>query len=377
MSEPSKTALRVAVVLGTRPEAIKLAPVVLEMRRRPGFDCRVVLTAQHREMVDNVLSDFGIAPDVDLNLMRPGQSLPSLTARILEAISPVLAEMAPDLLMVQGDTTTTFTAALAAFYQKIPVAHVEAGLRTGNPRYPFPEEVNRRLTTHIASRHYAPTAGARQNLLNEGIPGKDIVVTGNTVIDALLEMNRRFPASPREGHRQLLVTSHRRENLGENLRDICRAVLTLAERFPDLTVQFPVHLNPAVREVVHQILAGHPRIRLLPPQGYREFCRLLSESYLVLTDSGGIQEEAPSLGKPVLVLRRETERQEAVAAGTALLVGTREADIVAAAAALLEDEKAYRRMASAKNPFGDGQASAKMVDDIQKWFVPDLGDRGQ
>jgi UDP-N-acetylglucosamine 2-epimerase (non-hydrolysing) len=368
---------RLLFVFGTRPEAIKLAPVILAARRRPEFSVRVCVTAQHRQMLDQVLTLFGIVPDSDLDLMRPGQTLAALTARIVEAVDAELASTSADVVIVQGDTTTTMAAALAAFYRRVPVAHVEAGLRTGQRDSPFPEEVNRTITSRLADRHFAPTTSARANLLLEGIPTKVIEVTGNTVIDALLWVRERVRENPPElpppgahllsAMRPLvLVTGHRRESFGGGLEAICQALGRLADTFPDTDFVYPVHLNPSVQEPVHRLLGGRANVFLLPPLGYAPFVALLDRSTLVMTDSGGIQEEAPSLGKPVLVMRETTERPEAVAAGTARLVGTDAGRIVAEAAALLRDPAARLAMVATVNPFGDGCASDRILDALSE-----------
>jgi len=359
----------VLVVFGTRPEAIKMAPVIAGLRSQgPRIRTRVAVTAQHREMLDQVLSLYGIVPDHDLDIMRPHQTLTQITTRALDRLGRLLDEQSPDLVLVQGDTTTTFAAALAAFYRRIPVGHVEAGLRTYDKFHPFPEEINRRLTSHIADWHYAPTAGARRALLREGVEASRILVTGNTVIDAVLAVAKKpFSGSPVAGwvpnprRRLILVTAHRRENFGAPLESICLALRDLVDRYADVEVIYPVHLNPQVRGPVRSLLGGRERIRLVPPMAYHAFVALMARSTIILTDSGGIQEEAPSLGKPVLVLRRVTERPEAEEAGTVEVVGTDRKRIVAAARRLLEDPRAYRRMARRINPYGDGKAAARIV----------------
>ena len=365
---------KVCIVFGTRPEAIKLAPVVLALRADPRFACDVCVTAQHRQMLDQVLEAFAIAPDADLDLMVPEQTLAGLTGRAIEAIDRHLAEAKPDLVLVQGDTTTTFCAALASFYRHIPVGHVEAGLRTGNLESPWPEEANRILTTRLARLHFAPTAGNRANLLREGVPGDRIVVTGNTVIDALflaLEIVKNArPAIPGlpdgvvSGAQPLvLITGHRRENFGPGFEAICQAIAELARRFPDAAFVYPVHLNPNVRRPVDAILrsAGTANIHLIEPLSYLPFVAMMSRATVVLSDSGGVQEEAPSLGKPVLVMRDTTERPEAVTAGTVKLVGTDRRAIVEEASRLLTDRVAYDAMARAMNPYGDGKATGRIV----------------
>jgi UDP-N-acetylglucosamine 2-epimerase (non-hydrolysing) len=369
-------ALRVLSVLGTRPEAIKMAPLVARLGATAGIEHRVCVTGQHREMLDQVLEVFAIRPDFDLMLMRAGQTLTDITTAVLNALPPVLADFKPDRLLVQGDTTTAMAATLAAFYHRIKVGHVEAGLRSHDFDNPWPEELNRRVADIVADQLYAPTEGARRNLLQEGIDPKRIHVTGNTVIDALLETVRRIRTSPAlqadlagrfpflaDNRRMVLVTGHRRESFGEGFERICQALLRLADR-PDLQVVYPVHRNPNVREPVHRILGNHPRIRLIEPQGYLPFVYLMNASYLILTDSGGVQEEAPSLGKPVLVMRETTERPEAVAAGTVRLVGTDSARIVAEATRLLDDPQAYAAMSRAHNPYGDGRAAARIVREL-------------
>ena len=361
--------LKVIAVFGTRPEAIKMAPVVKELNRHPGeFACQVAVTAQHREMLDQVLQLFQIKPDFDLDIMRDRQTLEDVTTRALNGLSEVLRSSAPDVVLVHGDTTTTFVAALAAFYRQVPVGHVEAGLRTGDRYAPFPEEMNRRLAGALADIHFAPTATARDNLLRENIAAEHIYVTGNTVIDALQATVRpayRFSDSRLQqldwqDLRVILVTAHRRENWGEPFREIFTALKELVRHYRDIAIVFPVHYNPQVREAAREILGNQERIYLIDPLEYEPFVNLMARSYLVLTDSGGLQEEAPALGKPVLVLREVTERPEAVTAGTVRLVGTAYQDVLAAAGELLEDETAYLQMAHAVNPYGDGQASRRI-----------------
>jgi len=369
--------LKVMAVFGTRPEAIKMAPLVKEMEKhRDEIDCRVAVTAQHREMLDQVLRLFGITPAHDLDIMRPGQNLFDITVRALSGLQRVLESERPDLVLVHGDTTTTFVAALASFYLQIPVGHVEAGLRTRDKFSPFPEEMNRHLTGVLADLNFAPTATARRNLLAEGTPAGTIFVTGNTVIDALLATARpdyRFADPLLDGidyrnRRVLLVTTHRRENLGEPMREIYRALREVVEDHPDVEVVFPVHKNPAVRGVVEEELGGLDRVRLIEPMDYQPFANLINRCHLVLSDSGGLQEEAPSLGKPVLVLRNTTERPEAVEAGTVRLVGTAREAVAAETNRLLEDRAFYDKMANAVNPYGDGQASARIVQAIRYKF---------
>jgi UDP-N-acetylglucosamine 2-epimerase (non-hydrolysing) len=365
----------VAVVCGTRPEAIKLAPVILALRADRTVRCEVVLTAQHREMLDSVLDDFGLVADVDLDLMRPGQTLGEFAARALAGLDRQLGQTRPDLVLVQGDTTTVFCAALASFYHRIPLAHVEAGLRTGNLDAPWPEEANRVLTARLATVHFAPTERARANLRREGVGEEAILVTGNTVIDALFMALAKVRASPPEvpglplewerlwEGRMVLITGHRRESFGGGFEAICLAIRDLAKSFPDHHFVYPVHLNPRVREPVQRVLGDGlmGNVHLIEPLAYLPFVRLMAASRLILTDSGGIQEEAPSLGKPVLVLRATTERPEAVEAGTVRLVGAKRDRIVSAAAKLLTSQSAYEAMSRAHNPYGDGQAAGRIV----------------
>lgn len=347
-----------------------MAPVLRRLRREPAIRSLVCVTAQHREMLDQVLSLFEIRPDQDLDLMREGQTLTEITTRALTELAPYLARVKPELLLVQGDTTTTMAASLAAFYARVPVAHVEAGLRTGDKLYPYPEEVNRRITTVIATHHFAPTTGARANLRSEGIPDGEITVTGNTVIDALLEVvklePKRAPRLPLRGKRIVLVTAHRRENFGAPLEEILGALRVLAERYPDIDIVYPVHRNPNVDGPARKALGGVPGIHLIDPLEYKAFADLMAASYLILTDSGGIQEEAPSLGKPVLVLRDETERPEAVEGGVVQLVGPHKDAIVAAAGSLLESRERYEAMARGANPYGDGHAAERIVGKIRE-----------
>lgn len=366
--------MRVLTIFGTRPEAIKMAPLALALARTPGVDARVCVTAQHRQMLDQVLALFELTPDYDLNLMRPGQSLCSLTSHILQGVETVLLEHKPDLVLVHGDTTTTFAASLAAYYQHVAIGHVEAGLRTGNLYSPWPEEANRKLTGALANLHFAPTDIARENLLREGVPGNHIQVTGNTVIDALLmvssrldndgalreRMSRQFSFLDTD-KKLILVTGHRRESFGGGFERICKALATIARLHPDTEIVYPVHLNPNVREPVSRLLDNNPAIHLIEPLDYLPFVHLMNRSYLILTDSGGIQEEAPSLGKPVLVMRDTTERPEAVSAGTVKLVGTDADHIVHEVSHLLTDPFAYQSMARAHNPYGDGKACQRII----------------
>jgi UDP-N-acetylglucosamine 2-epimerase (non-hydrolysing) len=369
---------RILCIFGTRPEAIKLCPLVRYLRCQPDrFAVKVCVTAQHRDMLDQVLESFAVVPDYDLNVMQPGQTLSGLTAHILTALEPVLAQERPDLVVVQGDTTTTLAAALGAFYHRIPVAHVEAGLRTGDMGQPFPEELNRVLTTRVAALHFAPTARAAAALVAEGVPQSRIEITGNTGIDAVLYVRDALgsgalasPAWPwlDPSRKLILVTSHRRENFGDGFRSAMRALGRLAER-EDVQIAYPVHRNPNVLGPAHEILGGRANVILLEPLSYVPFVDLMRRSYLIISDSGGIQEEAPSLGKPVLVLREKTERPEAVEAGTVQLVGTSECAIGNAATALLDDAGAYLAMTRIHNPYGDGNACAAIAAAIAARFV--------
>ena len=364
------TRLKVMSVFGTRPEAIKMAPLVLELKRRPELESIVCVTAQHREMLDSVLREFDIRPEHDLNIMQSGQSLADITSRVLRGMGPVYEQEKPGLVLVHGDTTTTFAAALAAFYAHIPVGHVEAGLRTFDRWSPWPEETNRRMTGQLASFHFAPTQRNAENLRRENVEGS-VWVTGNTVIDAL-----RYTASgegfsrPELGdidyvnHRVVTLTCHRRENYGKPMRNIFEAVRNTAKRFPDVIFVYPVHLSPVVRQAAGELLSGLPNVKLIEPLDAVDMHRLMAKSYMVMTDSGGLQEEAPALGKPVLVLRRETERPEAVEAGTVVLAGTEREKIELLAAKLLTDRAEYEKMARAVNPYGDGRACPRIADAI-------------
>ncbi len=356
-------------VFGTRPEAIKMAPVVHALAEREGIVASVCLTNQHQEMLDQVLDLFGVHAQHHLNVMTSGQTPLEVTIRVLERLPPVLAELKPAAVLVQGDTTTTFAASLAAFYARIPIGHVEAGLRTWRKDSPFPEELNRQMTTALADWHFAPTTWARDNLVREGVPVERVIVTGNTVTDALRWVAARVPADPPGipslgETRLILVTAHRRESFGGPFRELCEALRALVERNPDVSLVYPVHLNPNVQEPVRAILGGIPRLHLVPPVDYGTMVSLLQRSYLVLTDSGGIQEEAPSLGKPVLVMRDTTERPEGVEAGTARLVGTSRDRILGEAERLLKDPAAYGEMSRAHNPYGDGRAAERIADVI-------------
>ncbi len=370
--------LRVLSVFGTRPEAIKMAPVVKALMAAGGFDARVCVTGQHREMLDQVLLLFSIVPDYDLAIMRPGQSLGDITSAVLSALDAVLADFQPDIVLVHGDTTTTLAASLAAYYRQIPVGHVEAGLRTGNIYSPWPEEINRKVASAICELHFAPTEQSRDNLRGENVSDDRIVVTGNTVIDALHDVVKLIQADDGlgatlaarfgidENRRIILVTGHRRESFGNGFERICAALARLAER-SDVQIVYPVHLNPNVKGPVERLLGGCGNVRLLPPQDYLPFVYLMSRSDLIITDSGGVQEEAPSLGKPVLVMRDTTERPEAVQAGTVRLVGTDVALIVSSVANLLDDPAAYEAMSFAHNPYGDGKAAERILAAIRAW----------
>ena len=367
------------VAFGTRPEAIKMAPVVLALRALEVVDTRVAVTAQHRQMLDQVLDLFDIVPDDDLDVMQPGQSLPDLFARMLTGMTALLERRRPDLVLVHGDTSTTFATALAAFYARIPIWHVEAGLRTGDMQAPWPEEANRRLAAPLCSRHFAPTSGGHDNLLREGIDPASIEVTGNTVVDALLQVASRLESDPAlaasvgaglpqpgAGKRLIVVTGHRRENFGAGFEGICQGLRGLALR-GDVEIAYPVHLNPRVQEPVRRLLGDLPSVHLLPPLDYLPFVELMRRASLVVTDSGGIQEEAPSLGKPVLVMRDTTERPEAVEAGTVRLVGTDPARIQFEASRLLDDPAAYAAMARAHNPYGDGASGERIAASVARW----------
>lgn len=370
---------KVMVVFGTRPEAIKMAPVVSALRARPGIQTLVAVTAQHRQMLDQVLDLFGIVPDDDLDLMRANQGLPDLFSRILTGMSEVISRRKPDLVLVHGDTSTTLAAALAAFYARVPVGHVEAGLRTGNMEAPWPEEMNRRLVSPLAQLHFAPTARARDNLLAEGIEDARIHVTGNTVVDALLQavarleaddelsaqMDARLPTLD-PNRRMVLVTGHRRESFGEGFESICSALRRIAD-LDGVEIVYPVHLNPNVREPALRLLGGLPNVHLIEPLDYLPFVQLMRRASLIITDSGGIQEEAPSLGKPVLVMRDVSERPEAIESGTARLVGTAPDTIYEAARQLLGSQDVYAAMAKARNPYGDGAAAHRIAE-----LIPDL-----
>jgi UDP-N-acetylglucosamine 2-epimerase (non-hydrolysing) len=377
------------VIFGTRPEAIKLAPVLAKLEASPHFESIPVVTGQHREMLRQVLDLFGIEPKHDLGLCQPGQTLGSITSRALTGLEPLLAAERPDAVLVQGDTTTTFAGALAAFYQRVPVFHLEAGLRTDDVASPYPEEANRQLTSRIADLHFAPTLGNKANLVAENVDPEKIVVTGNTVVDALLQALERgvdygdaaLDDLERDPRRVILVTAHRRESWGDGHAAVSRAIAEIANTEPDVLVVFPIHRNPTVRDAMAPALAGLDNVRMIEPLAYGGLVRLMQRSHLILTDSGGIQEEGPSLGKPVLVLRDTTERPEAVAAGTVRLVGTEESNVIGAVRTLLHDEREYRAMANAVNPYGDGRAADRTVAAIAHFFglegppvqfIPDL-----
>jgi len=346
-----------------------MAPVILALNSDPDFDVRVLATAQHRHMLDQVMRAFGIEPDIDMDIMRPNQALSTLTARLLLDLDDVLNAEKPDVVLAQGDTTTVMTVALSCFYHRIPFGHVEAGLRTGDMQNPFPEEMNRVVAGRLARWHFAPTQSARQKLLREGVSDDSIYVTGNTVIDALLAVAAKrpelgIPVDPAK--RLILVTAHRRENFGEPFREICRAIRALADRNPDVQILYPVHPNPNVHDIAHEMLGGHSQIMLCGPLEYLPFVAAMQRAYLILTDSGGIQEEAPALGRPVLVLRRETERPEAVQEGVVRLVGTVAADIVSETQRLLDNREAYKKMARGVSPYGDGRSAGRIVEILRK-----------
>ncbi len=374
-------AIKVLSIFGTRPEAIKMAPLVKALNEADGIDAKVCVTAQHREMLDQVLDLFEIVPEYDLNIMKPGQSLYDVTTNILLGLKPILEEFKPDLVLVHGDTSTTLSASLAAFYQQIPVGHVEAGLRTGNLSSPWPEEGNRKLTGAITKLHFAPTQTSQQNLLNEAVSADDIVITGNTVIDALLQvvdkvktdsalistLKAKFPELD-ETKKLILVTGHRRESFGGGFERICEALVEIATAHPDTQILYPMHLNPNVREPVNRILKNVDNVHLIEPQDYLPFVYLMNQAHIIVTDSGGVQEEAPSLGKPVLVMRDTTERPEAVEAGTVKLVGTDKARIVSEVNNLLTNAQEYQSMSRAHNPYGDGKACERIVAKIKQHF---------
>lgn len=369
--------LKVMTIFGTRPEAIKMCPVVRELKKQIEYvDTIVAVTAQHREMLDQVLALFKITPDYDLNIMSSGQTLFDITDRALMGLKEVLEKAQPDIILVHGDTSTTFVGALAAYYKQIPVGHVEAGLRTGDKYSPFPEEMNRKLTGAIAEFHFAPTAQAKENLLKENVNPEHIYVTGNTVIDALhatvkdkfVFVNAGLQRALTSGHKLILMTTHRRENLGEPMRHVYQALRKVLAKHPEAEAIFPMHKNPKVREVAEAVLGDLDRVHLIEPMDYEPFANLMARVDIVLTDSGGIQEEAPALGKPVLVLRNTTERPEAVTAGTVKLIGTNKEDVLSATTRLLEDEAYYKKMSEAVNPYGDGLAAKRIVSIILKKY---------
>ena len=365
--------IKVMVIFGTRPEAIKMAPLVKELKSRSEIECTVCVTAQHREMLDQVLEAFNIVPDYDLNIMQPGQSLSQITSRVLQGLEKVIQEVMPKIVLVHGDTNTTFAGALAAYYNQIDVGHVEAGLRTWNKYAPFPEEMNRQMVGCLADFHFAPTESTKQSLLAEAKDEKNIYVTGNTAIDALkitVKDNYTHPILDWVGNNRLiLITAHRRENLGEPMRGMFKAIKRIVDEFPDVRAVYPVHLNPKVREVANEVLGNDDKIKLIEPLEVIDFHNFISKSYLVLTDSGGIQEEAPSLGKPVLVLRNITERPEGIKAGTLKLAGTDEETIYKMTKELLESKEEYQKMSKASNPYGDGFASRRIVDAIVERYT--------
>ncbi len=367
-----KNKIKVMSIFGTRPEAIKMAPLIKELEKSDQIESIVCVTAQHREMLDQVLEIFDITPDYDLDIMQQKQTITGITTRVLQGLEQVIQDAKPDIVLVHGDTTTTFAGALAAFYNRVKIGHVEAGLRTYNKHEPFPEEMNRVLTSSLADLHFAPTTKARDNLLKEGIKEDTIFVTGNTAIDALkltLDESHIFEepvlnSIDFDTNRVITVTAHRRENLGEPLEEICQAIFHIVEQYDDVEVVYPVHMNPVVRETVNSILGSHPRIHLIDPVNIKDMHNLLNKSYMVMTDSGGLQEEVPSMGKPVLVLRNVTERPEGVEAGTLKLAGTKKDIIIALAVELLESPEAYNKMAKATNPFGDGRASKRILEAV-------------
>jgi len=369
--------IKVMTLFGTRPEAIKMAPLVKALEAEPEIESVVVVTAQHRQMLDQVLELFEITPKHDLNIMKAGQTLSEITSRVLLGVEEVLKYEKPDIVLVHGDTSTTFTGGLAAFYQQIPVGHVEAGLRSGNIYSPYPEEMNRVLTTRLAEIHFAATEGNVDNLLREGIDPQAIVKTGNTVIDALMSVidasytfeDNRLNKIDFEFQKVILLTAHRRENLGEPMENIFGAVRRIVDDFKDVELIFPVHMNPAIRQIADKHLANHPRIHMIEPLEYEAFANLQSRCYLIMTDSGGIQEEAPALGKPVVVLRTETERPEAVDAGTVVIAGVDEENIYKVTSQLISDKSFYNKMAESTNPYGDGHACARIVDALKNWYA--------
>lgn len=372
---------KVLLVFGTRPEAIKMAPLALQLQQQSNFETKVCVTGQHRQMLDQVLELFNLKPDFDLNLMKPGQTLSDVTSGVLKGLETVFTEWLPDVVLVHGDTATTFAASLAAYYHKVKIGHVEAGLRTGDIYSPWPEEANRKLTGALANYHFAPTQSSYNNLLKENINPEMITITGNTVIDALLKVKEKIETDKKIisdfdeqfdfldiSKKMILVTGHRRENFGQGFLNICQALVNIAQKYADVQIVYPVHLNPNVQKPVNELLSGISNIHLIAPQDYLPFVYLMNHSYLILTDSGGIQEEAPSLGKPVLVMRDTTERPEAVDAGTVKLVGTDVATIEESVIALIEDTLLYQQMAEAYNPYGDGLACEKIIQKLMSNF---------
>ncbi|MEI3336906.1 MAG: non-hydrolyzing UDP-N-acetylglucosamine 2-epimerase [Clostridium sp.] len=367
---------KIITIFGTRPEAIKMAPLVKELEKREGIESKICVTAQHREMLDQVLELFDIKPDFDLNIMKTKQSLTGITNRILEGLETIFKEEKPDMILVHGDTTTTFSSALAAYYQQIKVGHVEAGLRTFNKYFPFPEEMNRKLTGAISDLHFSPTKGAKNNLLREGIDEKSIYITGNTVIDAMLHTvednyvfeNEELNKIDFKNKKVIMITAHRRENWGEGISNICEALNEIVDKNKDVELVYLVHLNPIVKDMVYEKLGGKERIHLLNPLDTKETHNLMNKCFMVMTDSGGLQEEAPHLGKPVLVLRDVTERPEAVEYGTVKLVGTDKEKIIREGNELINNKEAYEKMSKAVNPYGDGKASERICDAIMKYF---------
>ncbi|SDZ33980.1 UDP-N-acetylglucosamine 2-epimerase (non-hydrolysing) [Proteiniborus ethanoligenes] len=372
--------IKVLVVFGTRPEAVKMAPIVKQLKGNKEIDCRVCVTAQHRQMLDQVLDIFKITPDYDLNIFKHGQSLTEITSRSIEGLEEVIKEYKPDVLLVQGDTTTVFAGALAGFYHKVKIGHVEAGLRSHDMYSPYPEEANRKLTGVITDFHFAPTEDSRRNLLNEGYPDEKIFITGNTAIDALLQVvsedyvfeNELLNSLDYENKKIILMTAHRRENIGKPMEDIFNAINDVVNKNSDVEVIFPIHLNPKVREIGNRIFGGNQRIHLMEPLDYEAMANMQAKSYLIVTDSGGLQEEAPTLGKPVLVVRRETERPEGIKAGTAKLIGVEYENVYNEIDLLLNNKEEYHSMANAVNPYGDGHAAERIVDIIVKSFKQEL-----
>ena len=360
--------IKVMTIFGTRPEAIKMAPLVKGLKSRKEIECIVCVTAQHRQMLDQVLKTFEIVPDYDLDIMKQGQTLSDITARVLKGLEEVIQEVKPNIILVHGDTTTTFAGALAAYYNQVDIGHVEAGLRTWNKYSPYPEEMNRQMVGVLADMHFAPTENSKVSLLKEGKKEETIFVTGNTAIDALATTVHKNYTHPildwAKGSRMILITAHRRENLGEPMRGMFQAIRRIVEEYPDVKAVYPVHLNPKVREVANEVLGDNEKIKLIDPLEVIDFHNFIANSYLILTDSGGIQEEAPSLGKPVLVLRDTTERPEGIQAGTLKLAGTDEETIYQLTKQLLEDQEEYRKMSKASNPYGDGKASQRIADAI-------------